>query len=86
MLKDNAMYLLNLLSEVPDNRGTKGRQYKLEDILFMSIIGAACNYTSYRELANFINMKWEIFRTILKIKKLTAPKYNSIRQILLSLI
>lgn len=78
------MYLLNLLKEVPDNRGTKGRQYKLCDILFMSIIGSACNYTSYRELANFIAMKWDIFRSYLKIKKATPPKYNSIRQILLS--
>ena len=78
------MYLLNLLREIPDNRGSKGRQYKLEDILFMSIIGAACNYTSYRELANFIAIKWDIFRSCLKIKKTTAPKYNSIRQILLS--
>jgi hypothetical protein len=78
------MYLLDLLKEIPDNRGTKGRQYKLSDILFMSIIAASCNYTSYREMANFIALKWEIFRDILKIKKSTAPKYNSLRQIILS--
>ncbi len=78
------MYLLELLNDIPDNRGTKGRQYKLSDILFMSIIAASCNYTSYREMANFIALKWDVFHSLLKIKKDTPPKYNSLRQIILS--
>ncbi len=78
------MYLLELLKEVPDQRGKKGRQYKLHEILFISIIASACNYTSYREMANFMKMKWGLFKKHINVENESAPKYNSIRQILLS--
>lgn len=78
------MYLLELLREVPDNRGTKGREFPLAEILFMTILGATCGYTSYRKLENFIECKWDIFRKYLNIKRVKPPKYNGLRQIILS--
>ena len=39
-----AMYLLDLLKEIPDTRGKQGREFQLADILFMTILGAACGY------------------------------------------
>ena len=78
------MYLLELLKEIPDSRGTKGREFKLADVLFMVIIGAACGYTSYRKLENFIECKWSVFRRYLNIKRVKPPKYNVLRSIILS--
>lgn len=78
------MYLLELLREVPDNRGTKGREFPLAEILFMTILGASCGYTSYRKLENFIECKWDIFRKYLNLKRVKPPKYNGLRQIILS--
>ncbi|MBY0379305.1 MAG: ISAs1 family transposase [Burkholderiales bacterium] len=78
------MYLLQLLKEIPDTRGTKGREFPLAEILFMVILGAACGYTSYRKLENFIECKWDIFRKHLKIKRVKPPKYNGLRSIILS--
>lgn len=78
------MYLLDLLKEVPDNRGKQGKEFELADILFMTILGATCGYTSYRKLENFIECKWDIFRKYLKIKRLKPPKYNGLRKIILS--
>jgi hypothetical protein len=78
------MYLLELLKEIPDSRGKKGREFQLAEILFMVILGASCGYTSYRKLENFIECKWDIFRKYLKIKRVNPPKYNSLRQIILS--
>jgi len=81
---DSIMYLLELLKEVPDNRGSKGRQFPLAEILFMTILGAACGYTSYRKLENFVGCKWSIFRKHLNLRRVNPPKYNSLRQIILS--
>lgn len=78
------MYLLELLREIPDKRGTKGREFPLAEILFMSILGAACGYTSYRKLENFIACKYDIFRKHLNLKRVKPPKYNGLRQIILS--
>lgn len=78
------MYLLELLREVPDIRGKKGREFPLAEILFMVILGSACGYTSYRKLENFIECKWEIFRKYLKLNRVKPPKYNGLRQIILS--
>ncbi len=36
------MYLLELLKEMPNTRGKKGREFELADMLFMVIIGAKC--------------------------------------------
>lgn len=78
------MYLLDLLKEIPDNRGAKGREFPLAEILFMVILGAACGYTSYRKLENFIDCKWNIFKKYLTLKRVTPPKYNGLRNIILS--
>ena len=78
------MYLLELLREIPDRRGKKGREFPLAEILFMTILGAACGYTSYRKLENFIECKWDTFRKYLHLKRVTPPKYNGLRQIILS--
>lgn len=84
LCEGKCMYLLELLKEIPDTRGTKGREFELADILFMVIIGATCGYTSYRKLENFIECKWDIFRKYLKIKRVKPPKYNGLRSIILS--
>ncbi|MDQ1276091.1 MAG: hypothetical protein QG610_1666 [Euryarchaeota archaeon] len=78
------MYLLELFRKIPDTRGRKGRQFPLAEILFMTTLGSACGYSSYRKLENFIECKWDIFRKYLKLKRVTPPKYNSLRQIILS--
>lgn len=78
------MYLLELLREIPDSRGTKGREFPLAEILFMVILGAACGYTSYRKLENFIECKWGIFKKHLKLKRNKPPKYAGLRKIILS--
>jgi len=78
------MYLLNLLKEIPDTRGAKGREFPLAEVLFMVILGAFCGYTSYRKLENFIECKWDIFRKYLKLKRVNPPKYNGIRSIIIS--
>lgn len=79
------MHLLELLREIPDNRGKQGRQFPLAETLLMVIIGAACGYSSYRKLAVFIACKWDIFRIQLKLKRKKPPKYNSLRSIILSI-
>lgn len=79
------MYLLELLREVPNNRGTKGREFPLAEVLFMAILGAACGYTSYRKLENFIECKWSVFKKYLKLKRAMTPKYAGLRKIILSL-
>lgn len=78
------MYLLELLREIPDQRGKKGREFPLAEILFMVILGSCCGYTSYRTLAKFIECKWCIFRSCFKLKRVKPPKYNGIRSILLT--
>lgn len=78
------MYLLELLREVPDQRGKQGRQFPLAETLFMVILGACCGYTSYRKLQEFIECKWDIFRTFLKLKRVKPPKYNGLREIIIS--
>lgn len=78
------MYLLELLREVPDNRGRKGREFPLAEVLFMVILGAACGYTSYRKLELFIKCQWALFRKHLKLKREKPPKYNGLRKIILS--
>ncbi len=76
--------IYNLLKKIPDTSGTKGREFTLAEILFMVILGAACGYTSYRKLENFIECKWDIFRKYLKIKRVKPPKYNGLGSIILS--
>lgn len=78
------MYLLDVLREVPDQRGKQGREFPLPEILFMTILGAACGYTSYRKLENFISCHWELFKKILNLKRDKPPKYNGLRSIILS--
>lgn len=78
------MYLLDLLREIPDKRGKQGREFPLAEVLFMVIIGAACGYSSYRKLENFIECKWSIFKRYLKLKRTKPPKYNGLRSIILS--
>lgn len=78
------MYLLDLLREIPDNRGTKGREFPLAEVLFMVVIGATCGYTSYRKLENFIECKWDIFKKYLELKRDNPPKYAGLRKIILS--
>lgn len=78
------MYLLELLREVPDQRGKQGREFPLAEVLFMCILGSSCGYSSYRKLANFISCKWSIFRETLNLKREFPPKYNGLRSIILS--
>ena len=84
LLKGKCMYLFELLREVPDNRGKKGRDFPLAEVLFMVILGAACGYTSYRKLENFIECKWDIFKKYLELKRSKPPKYAGLRKIILS--
>jgi hypothetical protein len=78
------MYLLELLKQIPDTRKDKGKMYPLAEILFIFILASSCGYTSYRKVAEFVNDNWATLCKYLKLRKEFMPKYNTLREILLS--
>ena len=74
--------LLQILKEVKDTRGKKGRQYENWAVLFMAIVAMICGANSYRSIHTYINQRFKYFKKKLDIDWKKVPSYTSIRSII----
>ena len=74
--------LLEILKEVEDTRGKKGRQYENWAVLFMAIAAMICGANSYRSIHTYIGQRFKYFKKKLNIDWKKVPSYTSIRSII----
>ena len=74
--------LLQILKEVKDIRGKKGRQYENWAVLFMAIVAMICGANSYRSIHTYIEQRFKYFTKKLDIDWRKVPSYTSIRSII----
>ena len=76
--------LLQILKEVKDTRGKKGRQYENWAVLFMAIVAIICGANSYRSIHTYIDQRFKYFKKKLDVDWKKVPSYTSIRSIVCS--
>lgn len=76
--------LLQILKEIPDARGKKGRQYQNWAVLFIAIIAMISGANSYRQIHTFAKSRFEYLKEKLDIKWKKVPAYTSIRAIIIN--
>ena len=74
--------LLQILKEVEDTRGKKGRQYENWAVLFMAIVAIISGANSYRSIHTYIEQRLKYFKKKLDVGWKKAPSYTSIRSII----
>ena len=76
--------LLQILKEVKDTRGKKGRQYENWAVLFIAIVAITCGANSYRSIHTYIDQRFKYFKKKLDVGWKKVPSYTSIRSIICS--
>lgn len=74
--------LLKYLSEIDDKRRKQGQMYRLEYVLFFSILAILSGAVSYREIHSFIKIHLKRLKLLYRLKWKKAPSYGSIRYII----
>lgn len=74
--------LLNYLKQVPDHRRAQGQRFKLDDLLFTSILALLSGADSYRDIARFMKGRLKQLKVWFGITWKRAPSKTQIRDIL----
>jgi hypothetical protein len=74
--------LLDILKTVEDQRKFNGKEYKLEHILFFTILAILCEAKTYIKVFRFIRKHFEQLKTIFHLKLRRFPTYSCIWRIL----
>lgn len=76
--------LKTFLSKIEDHRREQGKRYELEYILLFSILAILSGATSYRKIAKFIKVRYEVLNEIFKLNWKRRPAYTTVRDIIQS--
>lgn len=74
--------LIEFLKEVPDPRDPQGREYKLWEVLLVSMLGILSNAKGYKDIERFATARFEALKEHFGIKWKRVPDYTAIRKIL----
>ena len=74
--------LLQLFESIPDKRRGQGRMYKLEHVLFFSVLAVLSWAVSYRKIHTFIKEHFKFFSKKFNLKWKKTPSYSWIRKII----
>ncbi len=74
--------LVSFLAKIKDHRRDQGKRYKLEHILFCSILAILSGATSYRKIEAFITTHYDTLNALLGLKWKRMPAYTTVRDII----
>lgn len=74
--------LKTVMSEIPDWRKSKGKQYDLSDLLSLIIIGLICQANDYTGLSLFVKSKSSELSKHFKFPPKSLPSHDLFKQIL----
>lgn len=74
--------LIEVLTDIKDNRRKQGRCYELSHIVLFSIFAILSNADSYRKIHSFIKTHYEIFNFHFCLNWKKIPAYTTIRNII----
>jgi hypothetical protein len=77
--------LLKYLKKITDQRRNQSKQYQLCFIVLFSILAILSGASSYRGIARFTSVKFNILKKKFRLKWKKAPAYTTIRNILLGI-
>jgi len=69
------------LSALPDHRRGQGRRYQLKEILLVSILAILSGADSYRDIAGFMRLRFEILKKFFAITWKKAPSKSVLSDI-----
>ena len=73
---------MDILKAIPDHRDPQGREYKLYDILYISVLAILSNAKRYADIARFIEINFEILKKALGLKWRRPPVESAIYKII----
>lgn len=73
---------MDILKKVPDHRDPQGREYKLHDVLYISILAILSNAKTYTDIARFIEVNFHLLKRTLGLKWRRAPLTPAIYKII----
>lgn len=77
--------LLKFLKKITDQRRNQSKQYQLHHIILFSIFAILSGAKSYRGIARFTKVKFDILKKKFRLKWKKAPAHTTIRNILLGI-
>ena len=77
--------LIDYLKQIPDVRRAEGREYKLHDIIYISILALLSNAKGYSDIASFIDIHFEKLKKGLNLKWRRRPTISAIYKILIDI-
>ncbi len=76
------MDLLNILMTIPDRRHAEGREYRLEHILYFSVIALLSNAKGFSDITRFIEEHFDTLKSLFKLKWRRCPTVSAIQKII----
>src|SRR5436305_1594212 len=80
-----AASLLEILRAIPDHRRAEGRRYELGAVVFCAILGMVAGANSYRQMHEFIRIRFPLLNEAFGLRLRGAPSYTGLRDILLNI-
>lgn len=74
--------LIDILKTIPDHRDPQGREYKLWEVLYISILAVLSNAKTYADIARFIEANFDELKKSLGLKWRRTPVISAIQKIL----
>lgn len=74
--------LMDILKTIPDHRDPQGREYKLYDIFYISILAILGNAKTYADIARFMEINFDILKKALGLKWRRPPVESAIYKII----
>lgn len=62
------MILIDVFKKLDDPRDNRGKKYKLEDLMIMTIYGILCGFTDFVNIADFLKLQEDYFTELLKLE------------------
>lgn len=75
-------HLLNYLQRLTDSRKRRGIRYALDVLLTLFILAKLCGQNKPSGIADWVQLRSEYFRTVLKLKHKNLPHHSTYRRIL----
>lgn len=74
--------LMDILKTIPDHRDPQGREYKLHDIFYISILAILGNAKTYADIARFMEVNFDMLKKALGLKWRRPPVDSAIYKII----
>ncbi len=79
------MNLIDVLKTIEDHRDPHGREYKLWEILLVSILAILSNSKTYTDIERFMLVHFDALKIIFGLKWRRVPHFSSIRDIIVGI-